>query len=70
MQGTLKYNDGENEMKKITILLIFMLAGCIPEAPEVPTKATCTADGWHVDIWTGEIITDDGTGSAIKCDFE
>lgn len=53
----------------ITISLVIFLSGCIPEVPDVPTAATCTADGWRVDPLTGEIITGDDDGAAIKCEF-
>ena len=55
-------------MSKYILILAIMLSGCIPEEPYVPVGATCTADGWHVDVTTGEIITN-SEGSAIQCEF-
>ena len=53
--------------EKLLIIICLLLTGC-PFEPDIPKEATCTADGWRVDIQTGDIITND-SGSAIKCTF-
>lgn len=54
----------------LLLLIVFAVTGCLPEVPEIPTKAYCTADGWRFDPVTLEIITDDSTGAAMECDFK
>ena len=57
-------------MKTTILLFTLLLISCdVPEVPYVPRSATCTADGWHVNVQTGEIITRDD-GQAIICEFK
>ena len=58
------------------LLLAILLTGCIPEVPEIPTGATCTADGFVLrpvmdDVTNLEslhFVLDD-TGEAMTCTF-
>ena len=58
------------------LILVLLLAGCMPEIPEVPTGATCTNDGFVLrpvindpyDYTTWEFVLDE-QGSAMTCTF-
>ena len=60
----------------ILTILPILLTGCIPDIPEVPTGASCTADGFVLrpvindpyDITTWEFVLDE-SGEAMACTF-
>ena len=61
-------------MKRLIVVVFAVLVGgcdipSVDDIPPIPTGSLCSADGWVVNPYTGEIMSDDGTGAAIECEF-
>lgn len=62
--------------RKLIIINLFWLAGCLPEVPSVPTTASCTLDGFVIrpvmdditNLETLQFVLDEN-GEAMTCEL-